>query len=263
MRIFFILYSSLFALCIAGQLFAVEDRKSVVTVLVCEEEDEDIYLAHQNMPKLINELGKEHRWETVTLTSKKFADFPGVDILDRTDVLVIFVRRIGLPTEQMQRVKKFVKESGKGLVVLRTGSHGFAPRSLPEGCEGWQEFDKEVLGGNYTGHGINAIGSEVWNVKEQEQTPILRDVRPSVWRSAGSVYYTAPLAEDAAVYQYAASSEQGRMPLTWTRMYGNTRVAYTALGHKDDFEVPAFKALIRNLVLWAAETDSGTLLGVR
>jgi type 1 glutamine amidotransferase len=38
-------------------------------------------------------------------------------------------------------------------------------------------------------------------------------------------------------------------------MHGKTRVAYTALGHKTDFEVPAFKALMRNLVQWAAKAD--------
>ena len=247
---------SLSILWSVGQLSAAEDRKLVVTMLVCEEGDEDIYLAHQNMPALINELGKKYHWDVVILTSQRFAEFPSMDVLDRTDVLVIFVRRIGLPQAQMQRLKKYVKESGKGLVVLRTGSHGFAPRSLPEGCEDWQEFDREVLGGNYSGHGHNDIGSEVWNVREQEQSPVLIDVRPSVWRSAGSVYYTSPLAEDATIYQYAASSERDRMPLTWTRMYGKTRVAYTALGHKEDFEVPAFKALTRNLIRWAAETDS-------
>jgi type 1 glutamine amidotransferase len=179
-----------------------------------------------------------------------------VDVLDRTDVLVIYVRRIGLPKEQMQRVKKYVNEAGKGLVVLRTGCHGFAPQNLPAGCEDWKEFDHDVLGGNYNNHGNNEIGSEVWNVKEQERSPIMKDVKPSVWRSASSVYYTSPIAEDATIYQYAGSSEKGKMPLSWTRMYGKTRVAFTALGHKSDFEVPAFRALIRNFVLWAAETGN-------
>ena len=243
------------SLVFAHQLYAAEPRKPVVTLLVCEEGDEARFLAHQNMPPLMKELGKENNWEVVVLTSKKFAEFPSVEVLDRTDVLVIYVRRIGLPKEQMQRVKKYVKESGKGLVALRTACHGFAPRVLPEGCEDWQEFDNEVLGGNYNNHGHNDIGSEVWNVKEKEQSPIMKDVQPSVWHSAGSVYYTSPVADNATIYQYAASSERGRMPLTWTRMYGNTRVAFTALGHKTDFEVPAFKALVRNLVHWAAETQ--------
>ena len=240
----------LFSIC---QLVAADERKLVVTVIVCEEGDEENYLAHKNVPTLVDELGKENNWEAVILTSKKFAEFPSVDVLDRTDVLVVYVRRIGLPKEQMQRVKKYVQEAGKGLLVLRTGSHGFAPRSLPEGCEDWIEFDTEVLGGSYQNHGRNEIGSEIWNVPELERSPIMKDVRPSVWHSAGSVYYFAPVTENATVYQYAASSEKGKMPLTWTRMYGKTRVAYTALGHKTDFEVQAFKALIRNLIHWAAE----------
>jgi type 1 glutamine amidotransferase len=120
-------------------------------------------------------------------------------------------------------------------------------------CSSDLEFDKEVLGGNYDNHGLGEIGSEVWNVKELERSPIMQGVTPSVWHSDGSVYYTGPVAADATIYQYAASSEKGRMPLTWTRMYGKTRVAYTALGHKTDFETPAYKALMRNLVQWAAE----------
>jgi type 1 glutamine amidotransferase len=251
----------LLSLCIkpfGGQLLGSQqsqdvERKITVTVMVCQEGDTDLYRAFENLPALIKELAKEYNWEVVVLTSERFVDFPSVEVLDRTDVLVVFVRRIALPTEQMQRVKRFVNESGKGLIAIRTASHGFAPRQLPEGCEDWQEFDKDVLGGNYNGHGHNDVGSEIWNVRELEQSPIMRDVRPSIWRSGGSVYYTAPVADDVTVYQYAASSERGRMPLTWTRMHGNTRVAYTALGHRSDFEVPAFKALMRNLVHWAAD----------
>jgi type 1 glutamine amidotransferase len=251
-----VLFVSLVALLFAAQSVAAEERSPVVTVLVCEEADDPRYLAHQNLPPFMEALGKENNWEVVILAGKKFAEFPSVQILDRTDVLVIYVRRIGLPAEQMQRVKKYVKESGKGLVAIRTASHGFAPQRLPEGCEDWKEFDREVLGGNYNNHGNSDIGSEVWNVREQEKSPIMKDVRPSVWHSDGSVYFTSPIAEDATIYQYAASSEKGRMPLTWTRMYGKTRVAYTALGHRTDFEVPAYKALIRNLVHWAAESEN-------
>jgi len=244
------LFLCLTPLLLVSQLFAEEDRKLVVTVMLCEEGDIEHCLAYQNMPPFMERLGRENNWEVVILSSTRFVDFPSVEVLDRTDVLVIFVRRIGLPAEQMQRVKKYVRESGRGLVALRTASHGFSPQRLPDGCEDWQEFDREVLGGNYHGHGHNDIGSEIWNVRELEQSPIMRDVRPSVWHSRGSVYFTAPVAEDATVYQYAASSERGRMPLTWTRMHSNTRVAYTALGHRTDFEIPAFKALVRNLVHW-------------
>ncbi|MDR3108591.1 MAG: ThuA domain-containing protein [Planctomycetaceae bacterium] len=221
--------------------------------MVCEENDEIHYLAYQNVPPFIEQLGKENNWNVTVLASPKFADFPSFEILDKTDVVVFYARRIGLPKEQMERLKKYVAESGKGLVAIRTACHGFAPRGLPANCADWKEFDKEVLGGNYHGHGHNDIGSEVWNVKEQEKSPILKDVQPAVWHSVGSVYFNDPIADDATVYQYAASSEKGRMPLTWTRMHGKTRVAFTALGHKTDFKVPAYKALIRNLVEWAGE----------
>jgi type 1 glutamine amidotransferase len=240
-------------LCLSLQLFA-EDKLNV-TVIVCEENDEIQYLAYQNVPPFIEQLGKENNWNVTVLKSEKYADFSGLEILDSTDVVVFYARRIGLPKEQMARLKKYVADSGKGLVAIRTACHGFAPNKLPANCAAWKEFDKKVLGGNYHGHGHNDIGAEIWNVKEQEKSPILKDVQPAVWHSVGSVYFNDPVAEDATVYQYAASSEKGRMPLTWTRMYGKTRVAFTALGHKTDFNVPAYKYLIRNLVEWAGAKE--------
>lgn len=230
-----------------------EAKKPLIAVMVCQEGDENIYDAYNNMPKLMQELGEANNWEIAVLKSGKFADFTGLEILERTDVLVVYVRRIGLPKEQMDMLKKYVKEAGKGLVAVRTACHGFAPKNLPENCADWQEFDNEVLGGSYSGHGQNGIGSEVWNVKEKEKTPILKDVKPSVWHSSSSVYYNTPVAEDAEIFQYAGSTEKGKMPLTWTRMYGKTKVAYTALGHVDDFQHPAFRTLMQNLVRWAAE----------
>ena len=233
-----------------------ENPKPVITVLVCEEGDEIHYLAYKNLPPLMNELGSQNNWEVITLSSATFADFPSVEVLDRTDVLVLYVRRIGLPKEQMQRVKQYVNESGKGLVALRTASHGFAPVRLPDGCDDWKEFDQVVLGGNYQGHtGNDGSGSEITNVNELEGSPILRAVKPSAWHSQSWTYNTSPVAADATVYQYSAPPGKDKMPLTWTRMYGNTRVAYTALGHQADFEVSAFKALLRNLVHWAAEKE--------
>ena len=39
-------------------------------------------------------------------------------------------------------------------------------------------------------------------------------------------------------------------PITWTREYKGP-VAYTALGHPDDFEQPQFQKLLTNMIFWA------------
>ncbi|MDR0522091.1 MAG: ThuA domain-containing protein [Planctomycetaceae bacterium] len=237
----------------ASGLSAGDAEKLTVAVLVCEENDEDLYEAFKNLPVLITDLGKENNWDVHILTSKKFAEFPDAGILDKADVLVFSARRIGLPKEQMQKVKKYVKDSGKGLVAIRTASHGFSPRNLPANCEAWREFDRDVLGGSYSGHGKNEIGSEIENAEELKDSPLLKGVAPAKWHSQASVYFNAKNAEGSTVYQYVSSVEKQKMPLTWTRMYNKTRVAYTSLGHKTDYAVPAYKTLIRNLVEWAGE----------
>lgn len=247
-------FSVLFVLFLIGVSFAAAAEQPTITVLLCEEGDEAAhYDAYNRMPQFMEQLGKENNWNVVIVESKKYAEMPSLEILAQTDVLVVFVRRIGLPKQGMEALKKYVSESGKGLVAIRTACHGFAPGKMPEGCEKWDTFDKEVLGGNYHGHGHNDIGSEVWNVKEQKDSPILKGVKPEVWHSETSVYFNDPLAADCTVYQYAGSSEKGKMPLTWTRMHKNTRVAYTALGHKTDFALVPFKTLVANLINWSME----------
>ncbi|MDR3183260.1 MAG: ThuA domain-containing protein [Planctomycetaceae bacterium] len=244
----------LFAFAAVPNELRADDGKTVVTLLLCAEGDETAhYDAYNRMPAFMERLAKDNNWDLHIVKSLKYADFPSLEILDKTDVLVVYVRRIALPKAEMERLQKYVKESGKGLVALRTASHGFAAGKIPETCQAWKEFDKEVLGGNYHGHGANEIGSEIWNVKEQAKSPVLKDVKPDVWHCDASVYFNDPAAKDAVVYQYAASSEKGRMPLTWTRSYGSTRVAYTALGYKTDYDLPQFQALIRNLVNWTGE----------
>ncbi|MDR3199671.1 MAG: ThuA domain-containing protein, partial [Planctomycetaceae bacterium] len=199
-------------------------------------------------------LGKENGWEVVILHGQGTANFPNIDVLDKADVLVVFVRRLALPKEQLAKIKNFVN-SGRGLVGLRTACHAFKSNAkvLPEHCENWAEFDHDVLGGNYHDHGDNALGSEIENVTAQSGSPILKDVVPVRWHSVGSLYFMDPVKDDATIYQTASSSQQKNVPLTWTRMYGKTRVAFTALGHQKDFEAEAFQNLVRNLVHWAAQ----------
>lgn len=227
-----------------------EMKKPLVAVMVSD----DHYDADKLIPPLMQRLGKENGWDVVILHGHGTANFPNIDVLDQADVLVVYVRRLALPKEQLAKVKKFV-HSGRGLVGLRTASHAFVSNAkvLPEHGENWVEFDRNVLGGNYHGHGNDDLGSDIENVASQSDSPILKEVTSARWHSVGSLYFTTPVKEDATIYQTASSSQQKNVPLTWTRMYGKTRVAFTALGHQKDFEVEAFQNLVRNLVRWAAQ----------
>ena len=42
-------------------------------------------------------------------------------------------------------------------------------------------------------------------------------------------------------------------PVAWINHKGNARIFYTSLGHPGDFDIPGFRALLRNAVLWALD----------
>lgn len=217
---------------------------------------DDHYDADKLLPPLMQQLAKANDWDLLILHGNGTSDFPNIDAIEKADVLVIYIRRLALPKQQLAVVKKFVA-SGRGLVALRTACHGFESKAepLPEGCENWPQFDRDVLGGNYHNHGKNELGTDVENVAAQQDSPLLKGVRPSSWHSVGSLYWTDPVKDDATVYQVGSSPEKKDIPLTWTRMHGKTRVAFTALGHQKDFETEAFRNLLRNLVQWAASSS--------
>lgn len=220
----------------------------VIAVMVSDNH----YDADTLLPPLMEKLAKTNGWKIIVLHGHGTGNFANIDELEQADVLVIYIRRLTLPQDQMQKLQAFVA-AGKGIVALRTASHGFSlnGKPVPAGHAEWASFDSEVLGGNYNNHGKNEVGSDVKNVIALADSPILKGVQPSQWHSEGSLYFTAPVKEDAVIYQYASSSERPDVPLTWIRKHGKSRVAYTALGHQTDLKTEAFPNLLRNLLLWS------------
>jgi type 1 glutamine amidotransferase len=172
--------------------------------------------------------------------------------LQAADCLVLYIRRLALPKWQLDRICQYVA-AGKPLVGLRTASHAFDVRGKAQAFQAeWPEFDAEVLGGNYHNHGSNAAGTDVANVAEHVEHPLLDGVRPARWHSTGSLYFTSPVAPNATVIM-TGSAENRTEPLTWFRTHRGGRVVYSALGHPDDFEEPPFRRWLVNAIFWAME----------
>jgi hypothetical protein len=87
---------------------------------------------------------------TLSLGRDGIKELPNLAAMDKADVLVVFCRRVKITGEQLERIQKWCK-AGKPVVGLRTASHAF---------QNWLAFDKEVLGGDYRGHGGGAKGAE-------------------------------------------------------------------------------------------------------
>ena len=162
---------------------------------------------------------------------------PGLDNLAKADVMVLFTRRLKLSGEDLERLKSYC-QSGKPIVGLRTASHA---------VQTWLDLDKEVLGGDYTGHfgkGVTAVKI----VEKNKDHPILKGVAP--FSSLGSLYKNAKINSDCDVL-LTGTNENATMPVAWTRSYKGGRIFYTSLGAQSDFEDENFLKLAENAVFWA------------
>jgi type 1 glutamine amidotransferase len=169
----------------------------------------------------------------------EFSDLPGLDSLDHADVILLFTRRITVPKDQLDQISRYVN-SGKPVVAVRTASHGL---------QGWPEFDKVVLGGNYQGHFGLEFKQTASPVKALQNHPVLDGVAKII--SGSSLYKTAPLASDTNLLM-VSSTPQSSQPSAWTRVYKGGRIFYTSLGSPEDFENPSFRQLLTNALFWTA-----------
>lgn len=224
-------------------------------VLFLISEDPDNYEAHISIPRFARLLSREHNFETTVLLGEgelTAYQFPGLEeALAQADLLVIFFRRIALPTEQMDAIKNYL-DSGKPLVGIRTANHAFSVREtdgrIPADYEDWWEFVADILGCENQGYGPAALGTRVNVVPEMADHPILEGQRMQ-WHSTGNVYHNELLDEEATVL-ITGSVEDAVEPIAWTRYAGDSRVFYTSLGHPADFGVSFYRRLLVNGIRW-------------
>src|SRR5262245_13818827 len=227
------------------------DRRPHVVIVMSEDE----YKTEQTLPEFaLKHLGQSFRVSQVFGSEKDRNNLPGIDVLNEADVALISVRRRVLPRAQMDVIRKFVA-SGKSVIGIRTASHAFSlnKKKPPEGYVAWEEFDHDVLGGNYTGH--HGTGPKV-AIKVAEGAAghaILTGVDLAELEGCGSLYKVSPLARTTTPLLIGSIPGKTAEPIAWVnRSMGGGRVFYTSLGHRDDFKQPAFNQLLRNAIAWAA-----------
>src|ERR1051326_4512457 len=109
------------------------------------------YESARTLPAFQAYLATNYHFNCRFLERTKGEEIPGLEALDTADLVILFVRRMTLPEDQLGRVRKYVA-SGRPLIALRTASHAF---------ENWKEWDHEVLGGNYQNHYGNELAATI------------------------------------------------------------------------------------------------------
>jgi type 1 glutamine amidotransferase len=235
------------------------DTRPLLVMLVAEDE----YETNQTLPKFAADfLGQTFRVEFVFGNEDNPNDLPGLEVLNSADVALVSIRRRPLPKEQLDLVRRFV-ESGKPLLGIRTASHAFSQRTEqpPEDLLAWPEFDAQVLGGNYSGHHGIEVLPRISISTEQAAHPVLTGIDTEPFVSGGSLYITSPLAAKTKVLMAGEIDGKPAEPVAWSfeRATGG-RSFYTSLGHKEDFQNPAFQRLLFNALAWASGLEQEVIV---
>lgn len=228
-RIFFFLL-----IAFASQLRAIDEPLRVCLLSASQEYQSDAAL------RLLAALLEKEQGARCTLIigDDKGAGLAGLEALEVADVLVLFTRRVTLPPDQLERVKRYCA-AGKPILGLRTASHAF---------QNWLEFDREILGGDYQGH-YGEEPAEVRVIDSVKGHPILAGV--TGFSITGKLYKNPQPASDIVPLLQAASGEHSEI-VAWVRQRSGTRIFYTSLGVPSDWDIASFRRLILNAVPWIA-----------
>ncbi len=246
------------------------DNRPLVAFIIAENE----YQANRTLPEFAHELllkkgvncefalGKEEYKEP------NIHNIENLQILKDADLVVIFVRRRALPSEQMSIIKEYIN-SGKPVLGIRTASHAFsinqvvpitggglvaATGQVAESMDQWPEFDKDILGGNYIGHyGNMDIGIVFSMVPGMENHPLFKGVSPENFIGPvafnESLYQNRPLrSENIQVLLEGTIPDNPAEPVLWINHRDKGPIIYTSMGHWDHWKIEQFRQIMFNSV---------------
>jgi len=295
--LFFVLLSSpLFA---AGVVYQGGEGPGKGKHIVLVSGDEE-YRSEEALPQLARILAKRHGFKCTVLfaidpkdgtINPNVSNIPGLEALDKADLMVIFTRFRDLPDEQMRHIVSYL-DAGKPVVGIRTATHAFKiPKDKPNAkysydskAAGYEDgFGRQVLGETWkTHHGRH--GSQSTRgiiVKGQENHPILRGIQDGDIWGPSDVYGVrlplpgdsqplvlgqvlagmnpaappAPPAEDRKTKKLADPNNP-MMPIAWTKTYtgsaGNKGRAFcSTIGAATDLTSEGTRRLLVNACYWA------------
>ncbi|HIE70536.1 MAG TPA: DUF1080 domain-containing protein, partial [Planctomycetes bacterium] len=212
-----------------------------VVFLVGESE----YGSGKTMPAFAKRLRDELNLRTTLLLSKG-KELPPLDALDTADLLVMFLRFRTATDAQFARLKQWF-DAGKPCVALRTTSHAFVAD------KGWFP---PFFGGHYKAHAPNGQGTTSIVPVGVEDHELLRGVALVCEMGHGGTYNAQPLADAATVMLLGRTGRLPCEPVAWTHRYREqSRIFYTSLGSRQNFERADFQRLLGNAVLWALKRE--------
>lgn len=202
----------------------------------------------------------------------------GLEVLKDADLMVIFMRFISMPDEEMQHFVDYVDRGGP-IVALRTSTHAF--KIEPDrmfyrydyrypGEDFPMGFGRQVLGETWVTHyGTNHEQSSILMPEmPQKDHPVLRGVGAMHTQAGG---YTADPMKDSTILARGivlngmavdapVDMTKELMPVAWARDYESasgktTRIFTTTQGASQDVLDGNFRRMLVNAHLWCLGLD--------
>src|SRR5918994_5512411 len=165
-------------------------------VLISGDEE---YRSEEALPQLAKILARRHGFTCTvlfaigpdgTIAPDRRNNIPGLEALEKADLLVLFTRFRDLPDDQMKRVVDYV-ESGRPIIGMRTATHAFDVKGGKAFARyGWNSkewdggFGRNVLGETWISHhGAHGKQSTRGIIAEgAKDHPILRGIKDGdIW----------------------------------------------------------------------------------
>ena len=247
-------------------------------VLISGDEE---YRSEESLPQLAKILSERHGFRCTVLFAIDPKDgtidpnitdnIPGLEALDKADLMVLLTRFRNLPDDQMKHIVDYV-ESGKPIVAMRTATHAFQLTSSPTYARySWNQpdggFGRAVLGETWVKHhGQHGKQSTRGIINPDEaKHPILQGIRPGELWSRTDVYEVhLPLPDSRTlVFGQVLSGMDPKdppapgpvndpmMPIAWVKSYKSARIFATTLGTSEDLLTEANRRLLVNACYWA------------
>jgi hypothetical protein len=210
------------------------------------------------------------RWEDKTVTH----NVPGIEFLDKADLVILFSRLLSLPDGQLQHVYKYL-DSGKPIIAIRTANHGFLEFDYRK--DGKRvDFGNDVLGGafrNHHGrwqqdstrgvldeanknHAVLKGVTDIWGLTDVYRTYKEGDTLP---KRCTPLVHGQPLMGRG--HDDAINPKLAALPVAWvTTWTGNTgktaRVFNTTMGSAEDYRNLGMRRMTVNAVYWCLQMES-------
>jgi type 1 glutamine amidotransferase len=245
---------------------------------------DDEYRSEESIPVFARMLSERHGFRTTVLFAIDPAtgeispetqnNIPGLEALDRADLMVLFARFRELPDDQMKHIVDYTN-SGRPIIGLRTATHPFNYEKHQDSPYAKYSFRDKTFEGGYGRQVLGETWVNHYGVHQKESTrgliapgmekhPILIGFN-GIW-GASDVYAITTLTGDSKPVVMGQvlmgmtpdsppNSDKVLTPVAWVKTYQGARVFTTTMGHAEDFQNEGFRRMVTNACYWALKME--------